>query len=308
MVGGDWGEGWQYGPYAVMEYAAAANVLEANGAPLPEMDAWASALALRTIYAVTPTGKFAFCGTGDCDITTTNNTIDPNELDAVLIGPSSDEAASWALSVKGTLGPVSTGADSSYIYNAIAEARPVSAVDYTQQTPAPPLWYLARGTREMYVRTAWNDPSAFWGVFTSSPALNTDHAHQVASEFVFSRGADDLIVDSAPYGGFNSGDGNATSADSSIVPAGDTTYKGTQTSWSKADLPWARGTTDATYAARSDFALGFDFQQTVSDIKYAHREWVQLPEGEVVIIDRVHTSAASNNAYITLHTNTGAAG
>ena len=50
MVGGDWGEGWQYGPLSVLEYAAAARALEDNGASLPEMDAWANSLALRYIH------------------------------------------------------------------------------------------------------------------------------------------------------------------------------------------------------------------------------------------------------------------
>jgi hypothetical protein len=307
MVGGDWGEGWQYGPYSILEYAAAAAVLEANGAALPAMDAWTNSLVLRTLYALTPPATFSFCGTGDCDITTANTTLNPNQVDAVLIGPSSAEAAAWAATLKSTLGPVSTEADGTTIYNAIAETRAVTPADYTKQTPAPPLWYLARGTREMYVRTAWNDPGAFWGVFASSPVLNSDHQHETASTFVFSRGADDLIIDPAPYGGINSGDGNAMSADSSLVPAG-STYLGSQTPWSKADLSWARGTSDATYAARSDFAHGFDFDGTPSDISYAHRDWTMLPEGEVVLIDRVHTSAAANDAFVTLHTNTGGGG
>jgi hypothetical protein len=305
MVGGDWGEGWQYGPYSILEYAAATSALEANGATLPAMDAWTNSLIVRTIYATTPPGTFAFCGTGDCDISTANVPINPNQLDAVLLGPSSEAAASWAASVKSALPAGSAGG---FIYNAIAETRTVTPADYTKQTPAPSLWYLARGTRAMYVRTAWGDPNAFWGVFSSAPKLNSDHQHMVASEFVFSRGADDLIIDSAPYGGFNSGDGNAVSADSSLIPSDDSNYEGSQTPWSKADLSWARGTSDATYAARSDFAHGFDFDGMESDIPYAHREWVMLPEGEIVTIDRVHTSAPSNDAYITLHTNTGGGG
>jgi MYXO-CTERM domain-containing protein len=85
-------------------------------------------------------------------------------------------------------------------------------------------------------------------------------------------------------------------------------YAPSQTPWSLADLPWARGTSDATVAARSDFAQAFIFAETPSDIPYARREWTMLPEGEVVVIDRVHTSAASRNMYVTLHTNTGGGG
>ena len=304
MLGGDWGEGWEYGPLSVAEYAASASALESAGASLPPMDTWAGSLFLRDVYATTPPGTFVYCGNGDCDITTPNNTPNPNELDAVLLGPSSDMSASWALSAKQTGSMTATG-DGAFIYNALAEVRSVTAADYTKQTPAPPLWYLARGTREVYARTAWDDPSAYWGVFISSPQLNSDHQHFTASSFVFSRGGDDLVVDPSPYGGPSSWQANAVTADSSVV-TGD--YAPSQTPWSTADLPWARGTSDATVAARSDFANAFIFDGTASDIPYAHREWTMLPEGEVVVIDRVHTSAASRSMYVTLHTNTGGGG
>ena len=54
MVGGDWAEGWQYGAIAVLNYAAATVALEQGGAPQPEMDAWANSLAVRTAYATVP--------------------------------------------------------------------------------------------------------------------------------------------------------------------------------------------------------------------------------------------------------------
>ncbi len=119
------------------------------------------------------------------------------------------------------------------------------------------------------------------------------------------RGADDLVVDPAPYGAYSSWNSNAVTADSAVVQGG---YAPSQTPWSHADLLWARGTADATFAARSDFAHGFDFNGTASDIPYAHREWTMLPEGEVVLLDRVQTSAASRNMYVTFHTNTGGGG
>src|SRR5262249_48509806 len=81
-------------------------------------------------------------------------------------------------------------------------------------------------------------------------------------------------------------------------------YAMTQTPWSQAELVWARGTDDAVYAARSDFAKAFIFSSTPSDIPYAHREWVMLPEGEIVAIDRVHTASAGNAMYVGFHTNT----
>jgi hypothetical protein len=190
----------------------------------------------------------------------------------------------------------------SAIWNALGEARSVMPVDYTSQMNVP-LWYLARGTRSMYVRSSWQE-DALWAVFTSAPA-GLDHQHYGAGSFVFSRGNDHLIVEPSPYGMMSTFETNAVTADSSVV-TGD--YAPSQTPWSQADLLWARGTTDAVYAARSDFAHAFDFDGTPSDIQYAHREWVLLPEGEVVTIDRVHTSAASRSAYLSFHTNTGGGG
>jgi hypothetical protein len=300
MVGGDWGEGWQYGALSVLEYAASARALEDYGASLPPMETWTSSLVLRNLYATTPSGAFSFCGDGDCDITTPNKPLEPNELDAVLVGPSSDQAASWALAAKQSEA-LQAG---SFVYNAIGEARAVTPQGYTSQSPAPSPFYLARGTRQLYARSGW-DAGATWGVFMSEPQLNGDHQHFDASNFVLSRGADDLVVDPTPYGNESSWESNAVTADSSVV-TGD--YAPSQTPWSQADLPWARGTADATYGARSDFAHAFDFDGTPSDITYAHREWTMLPEGEVVTIDRVHTSDSSRNMYVQFHTNTGGGG
>jgi hypothetical protein len=54
MVGGDWGEGWQYGPLSVAEYAAAARALEEAGAAQPEMDAWVNSLVVRYAHGHGP--------------------------------------------------------------------------------------------------------------------------------------------------------------------------------------------------------------------------------------------------------------
>jgi len=95
MVGGDWGEGWQYGPLSVLEYATAARALEENGAALPEMDAWTNSLVLRAIYATVPRGDGMYAG-GDFDSEDIYQSPSANEIDAVLAGPSSDQAAAWA--------------------------------------------------------------------------------------------------------------------------------------------------------------------------------------------------------------------
>jgi hypothetical protein len=69
-------------------------------------------------------------------------------------------------------------------------------------------------------------------------------------------------------------------------------------------MPWARATADRVFAARSDFARSFEYNGLPSDIKYAHREWVLLPEGEIVAIDRVLTESATRKMYLNFHANT----
>jgi len=299
MVGGDWGEGWQYGPLSVAEYAAAARALEEAGAAQPEMDAWVNSLAVRYAHGTVPTFNAHYTGNGDFDSEQPYPSPPANLMDAVLLGPSSDQAAGWMLYMKQQQRP----AGSTYIWNVIAELRDVPPQDYRAQTPAPPLWYLSRGTRAMYARTGW-DAAAYWAVFQSAPSVVSDHQHFGAGNFVFSRGGDHLIIDSANYGEPDTLETNAVTVDSAGLP-GD--YAKTQTPWSKAELVWARGTDAAVFAARADFAHAFDFNGKASDIPYARRDWVFLPEGEIVAIDRVRTGSTSRNMYVGFHANTAGA-
>ena len=89
-------------------------------------------------------------------------------------------------------------------------------------------------------------PDAYWAVFTSAPRLVPDHQHMDASNFVLSRGEDALIVDPSPYGSRSTLTGNALTVDSDVVLKD---YKPSQTPWSTAELPWARGTAAGVVAA-----------------------------------------------------------
>jgi hypothetical protein len=294
LVGGDWGEGWQYGPLSVLEYAAAARAMEEAGAALPEMDAWTNSLVVRFVHATVPAGDGMFNSNGDLDAEDVYPGPSGNQLDAILLGPSSAEAAAWAMFEKQRL-----GARGSYVWNAVAEARTATAADYRAQAAAP-LWYLARGTRTVFARTAW-EASAYWGVFSSPPQVVSDHHHFCAGNFVFSRGADHLIVDPSNYGEPGTLETNAPTVDSDRV-TGD--YAPSQTPWSQAELLWARGTAGGVYAARGDYAKAFIFSSNASDIAYARRDWVMLPEGEVVTIDRAATKDSSHKLYVNFHVNT----
>ena len=92
---------------------------------------------------------------------------------------------------------------------------------------------------------------------------------------------------------------NAVSVDSDVVLE---RYKPSQTPSSTAQMPWARGTRSGVVAARSDFAGAFNFNGTASDVPLARRDWVFLPEGEVVTIDRVVTGGPSRRVYLRFRT------
>jgi hypothetical protein len=281
----------------VLEYAIATRAVEDNGVPQPEMDAWLRSVMIRSLYGMLPRMDMQFTGNGDYEGEGTYALypeIAVNQIDAVLAGPSTDDVAAWAMFVRqrGKL----TG---TRFWNALAELRQVAPKDYRAQTPAPPLWYVARGLGNLYVRTSWGE-DALWAVFMSGTP-KADHAHYAASNFVLSRGGDHLIVDSANYGQFSTFGSNAVSADAGAPGS----YATTQGPWGMPALPWARGTGDRVFAARADFARGFEYNGLPSEIKLGRRDWVVLPEGEVVAIDRMLTGGAKRNMYLNFHANTG---
>ena len=294
LVGGDWAEGWQYGPLSVLEYAAAARALGEQGVDVGAMGAWASDLTLRALHGLLPDKRGSYAG-GDFDSDSFFSDPSSSPMDATLLGPASDEAAGWAAFLNRQL--FGTGGRDT-IWQAVADTRVVTAADPTPAGSTRPLWYLARGTRNLYARSAWA-PDAFWAVLTSAPRVVDDHQHVDASNFVFVRGGDGLIVDPTPYGSRSSLNSNAFTLDSNVV-VGD--YKPSQTDWSTADMPLARGTASGVVAARADFAKAFNFSSTASDVKLARRDWVFLPEGEVVIIDRARPPSATGKGYLRFRT------
>jgi hypothetical protein len=288
LSGGDWAEGWQYGPLSVLEYALSARALEEQGVALPAMHQWATDLTLRFVYGLLPSRDASYVG-GDTSSETVY--VEPNGrvLVSTLAGPGSDQAASWAAFLRAN---VAKDKDDSPVLDALGEARAVTPVD--PATAKLPLWYLAKGTRNVYARSSFAKDALF-AVFTSAPRVVPDHQHMDASNFVLSRGGDQLIVDPSPYGSRSSLTGNAVTVDSLIS---NSEYRPSQTAWSEADLPWARGTQSGVVAARSDFAKAFIFSDKPSDVPFARRDWVFLPEGEIVAIDRTRTDVASRMTHV----------
>src|SRR5206468_2796944 len=79
-------------------------------------------------------------------------------------------------------------------------------------------------------------------------------------------------------------------------------YKPSQTPWSMARMPWARGTRSGLAVARAEVGGAFKFSETPSDVPVARRDWVFLPEGEVVVIDRARTGGERRRMYLRFRT------
>ncbi len=291
--GGDWPEGWQYGPLSVMEYALSARALEEQGASLPQLRAWLGQVALSYLYAVPPAKDGLFTN-GDLDWDEPVARLNPRPLLGVIAGFAADEPASWARHLLDS--SVELGEENP-VFEALAEARGIAPVDF--ESTDPPHWYLAGGARKLFVRSAWS-PDAMWAVFTSPPRLVDDHQHADASNFVLSRGADHLIVDPTPYGSLSSLTANALTVDSNNV--GDD-FKPGQAVWrNRAEMPWARVTESGIAAARAELSLAFTGHDDQTDVPFARRDWVFLPEGDVVIVDRSRTDDPARALHVRLRT------
>lgn len=294
LVGGDWAEGWQYGPLSVLEYAVAARALSENGAPQPEMDAWAGDLVLNYIYAQNP-ARDAFYSDGDLESSTVYPSPNGRILRAVFGGTTNADALGFARFMFDVQRPGGGNHPFEAIADAIASG--VTAKDFDAEKR--PLWYLARGTRRVYARSGFSDANAPWSVFASGGARVPDHDHFDSGNFVLSRGSDYLIVDPSAYGSRSTLPSNAPTVTADSVVG---SYKPSQTPWSEADLPWARGVESGVCAARSDYAKAFNYSSTPSDIPFALRDWAFLPEGEVVLIDRVRANSAGETTILSFHT------
>jgi hypothetical protein len=288
LVGGDWPEGWEYGPLGALEYAMSARALEEQGAPQPAVRSWLNDLVVNYHYGLTP-DKAGFYAGGDYGTAIINATPSPEPLLAAMAGGAGDEASGWAAFVR----PLAAKAhDLNLVYDALAEARGATPASFNS-IPRP-LSYLATGTRKLYARSSW-DAAAFWGVFVSAPRFAVDHQHLDASTFVLSRGSDALVFDPSPYGSLSTLTTNALSVDSLTVQDN---YRPSQSPYSRAELPWARGTEGGVAAGRAALEGAFADPSGKSDVPFARRDWVFLPEGEIVTIDRVRTDDPARKTYL----------
>ncbi|HEV8548645.1 MAG TPA: hypothetical protein VGQ57_06445 [Polyangiaceae bacterium] len=290
LRGGDWPEGWQYGPLSVTEHALAARALIDNGTDVPGASGWADSLVLRFAYGLTPVTKQAYAA-GDSDNDTPNRDPENGALVGVIAGPGSENAKALARKLNADLDLKNENA----LFDALAAAKsgPSSAL------PADlPKNYLAEATGNWYLRGNLTDQTA-WGVFQCARRLVDDHQHNDAGNWVLTRAADDVVVDPSPYGTLSTLTGNAPAVDSDSVPSG---YSPSQANWGKTTgLRWARQSGSGVAAARCDYADQFRYDSTPSDVAVALRDFVLVPDGdsgEVVLVDRVVTGEASRGLHL----------
>jgi hypothetical protein len=304
LDGGDWGEGWQYAPLAVAGYAVAARAMIQQGLAMPEYERWADQLVVRHVHALVPSERGTFVG-GDTQVETPSIPPSAWTLAAVVAGPSSPTAASWAKAELARLHL--TGDDRSFLlYEALAAARGVEAAPFPRETSAT--MFLARGNGTLYARSSWS-PAAAWMAMQCTRTIDVDHLPANAGNFVLARGSDELVVDPSPYGSLTSLTSNAPSVESAQLPAD---YKPSQAYWSqKTGYTWARQTESAVVAARCDYADQYRFQERPSDVPMAMRDVVLVPSGggnaTAVVVDRARTGGASRSLFLRFRTKAGLA-
>jgi hypothetical protein len=292
LDGGDWNEGWQYGPLSVAEYALAARVGKANGLPISGVTPWLSSVLRRHVYALTPTDRLWAGG----DLEDEHPYMSPQVLvlAAIAIGDAAPDDKKWA---KGELSRLKLTDKDWLLYDALA-----TVGDPPARIPreAWPTWYQAQATGTLFTRTGWDD-HAIWFIAACAQTDGLDHRSPNAGNFVLSRGDADLIVDPSPYGSLSSLTGNAPTVVSKHLPAN---YIPSQGAWSR-DIAWvwATQTRGGVVAARCDYADAYRFQDRKSDIPEAVRDFVLLPSSDghdasLVVLDRATTADADGKMYL----------
>lgn len=292
LDGGDWDEGWQYGPLAVAEYALAARIARASGIAVDGVPAWLGSLLRRHVHALSPSDRL-WAG-GDFDDEHAYTTANPLTLSAVALGDASAEDKQFA---RGELVRLKLVDQNYLLYDALA-----TVGDPPRLVPraAWPTWYRAGATATLFTRTTW-DEQAIWFVAACAPTHKLDHRSPNAGNFVLSRGAADLIVDPSPYGSLSTLTGNAPTVASAQLPS---KYIPSQGAWGeKIAWRWATKTKSGVVAARCDYADAYRFQERASDVSEALRDFVLLPSADghdasLVIVDRAATGADARKMYL----------
>jgi MYXO-CTERM domain-containing protein len=298
LDGGDWAEGWQYGPLSVLEYALSTRALAEQGRHYPLIDKYVSDLVRRYLHASSPAAHGLWIG-GDTSHGEWQH-APPNArvLIAAVAGTASNETKARA---RAEMAARSLTDKESPVFQALADAAifpaaPPSAVE--------PTVYVAPSMQTIFARGAWTDTTT-WSLFTSGPRLVEDHQHADAGNWVMSRGADNLVVDASPYSSLSSLTSNAPAVDSNAVPPYQTPSQGWFNLYGKTHLVWSRALPGGGAVARGDYADNFRRETNASDVQVALRDFVFLPAGDdgtVVTFDRVKTGDAARGAHFRVTT------
>ena len=270
LRGGDWGEGWQYGPLSIAEYALAARAVASYGVEIGPTGSWLKDIVIRHIHALTPSGDRTYA-VGDADLEAYNLPVRRDTLTAVVAGPAPHDAKQWAMSELLRLRLMDDRPDFP-LFSALAEAERVPPSDFPR--PDSPKTFLARGTSILYARSNWSS-DAIWFVTPCSGKIDVDHTHPNAGSFVLTRGSDDLIVDPSPYGTLSSLTSNAPTVLSENMPDH---YRPSQAFWgTRTGFRWIATQDDGAVAARCDYADQYRIQETPTDIPLAFRDLLLIP-------------------------------
>jgi hypothetical protein len=304
LTGGDWGEGWQYGPLSVAEYALAARAVAAQGVDVAPMGQWLEDLFLRTVYAMTPTGERTVV-VGDTQSHVPHIHVNRLTLEAVLVGPAPLQAQQWARAEIDRIGEFESDDLKYVLYSALAEARDAKAVPYPRESMGTA--YFAPGTSIIYARSGWDKGAVWFAAFCSS-TIDVDHLPPNAGNFVLSRGRDHAIVDPSPYGSLSSLTSNAPGIEATGQPDG---YVPSQTFWSKdTGFRWKLGLPGGALVARCDYADQWRFREVASPIKLATRDLVLLPyrdesgaeSATLLVLDRARTEEPGHGLHLRFRT------
>ncbi len=286
LDGGDWPEGWQYGPLAVAHYSLAARIARRAGIKVDGVEAWLASVLRRHVHGLSP-GERVYVGQ-DTEHEQANIAPHVLTLNAVALGDASPDDRRWA---RGELARLKLGDKDYFLYDALA-----GVGDRAARLPRPewPTWYATAATGTVFARTRW-DERGIWLVAECPRGIGVDHRHPKAGNFVLSRGVDDVIVDPSPYGSASTLTSNAPAVASALLPAD---YTPSQGPWSKESTwSWATQTKSGVVAMRCDYADSFRFKEKASDVAMATRDLVLLPDAggtdaALVVIDRATTGAA----------------